>query len=77
MTLSFSPRYRVDLHRRMAKRQLDKLEAEVVNLFTREIVAWEQGRVRPSKAMRSYLRVISVDPDAVLKALKREKREIA
>lgn len=31
---------------------------------------WEQGRVEPDQAARSYLKVIARDPDAVRKALK-------
>ena len=42
----------------MAKRQLDKLEAEVVNLFTREIVAWEQGRVWVSRRVAFDMREV-------------------
>ena len=30
---------------------------------------WEQGRVEPDQAARSYLKVIAHDPDAVRKAL--------
>lgn len=35
---------------------------------------WEQGKTEPDQAARSYLRVIAVDPDGVVRALAKSPR---
>ena len=43
--------------------------AETFGLSVRSLQQWEQGRSEPGRAVRAYLRVIAVDPDAVRRAL--------
>jgi putative transcriptional regulator len=38
---------------------------------------WEQGRKEPDQAARSYLKVISADPDGVRRALKAGRKTAA
>jgi len=38
---------------------------------------WEQGAAEPDQAARAYLKVIASDPDAVLKALRRQPKPAA
>ena len=47
--------------------------ADTFGFSVRSLRAWEQGRSQPGRAIRAYLRVIAVNPEAVMKALTREK----
>lgn len=58
------------------RRRLGMSQQEFADIFgfsVRSLQEWEQGRSQPGKTIRAYLRVIAVDPEAVMKALKREK----
>ena len=55
------------------RRALDLSQEEFAECFGIPIGTlrdWEQGRVEPDQAARSYLKVIARNPDAVRKALK-------
>jgi putative transcriptional regulator len=43
--------------------------AEAFGFTLRALQEWEQGRAEPPEAIRSYLRVIDREPDAVKRAL--------
>jgi len=43
--------------------------AEAFGFPLRTLQEWEQGRAEPPEAIRSYLRVIEREPDAVMRAL--------
>jgi putative transcriptional regulator len=46
--------------------------AETFGFPVRSLQQWEQGRSEPSQAIRAYLRVIAVDPEAVQRALRKK-----
>ncbi len=57
---------------KVIRRILDLSQEEFARAFGIPIGTlrdWEQGRVEPDQAARSYLKVIAHDPDAVRKAL--------
>ncbi len=56
-----------DLRRRLGLSQSSFAQRFGVNLRT--LQEWEQGRRAPDQIARSYLRVISLNPDAVAQAL--------
>ncbi|MDB5397738.1 MAG: helix-turn-helix protein [Rhodospirillales bacterium] len=56
-----------DLRQRLGLSQSTFAQRFGVNLRT--LQEWEQGRRAPDQIARSYLRVISLDPDAVARAL--------
>lgn len=58
----------VGLRKRLSMTQDDFADAFGFSVGT--IRGWEQGRRSPDKAAQSYLKVISADPDAVLKVLR-------
>jgi putative transcriptional regulator len=43
--------------------------AEAFGFPLRTLQEWEQGRAEPPEAIRSYLRVIEREPEAVMRAL--------
>jgi putative transcriptional regulator len=57
---------------RMAREKLRLTQEEFAARFhigLARLRDWEQGRYKPDSAARAYLKVIAVEPDAVLRAL--------
>jgi putative transcriptional regulator len=67
LTTAYRPGDIRDLRQRLGLSQSAFAQRFGVNLRT--LQEWEQGRRAPDQIARSYLRVISLDPDAVARAL--------